>query len=477
MLRCSYKHTVDLSDTTPHPDIFDSSTAIPTAVDIIPQDLKLAYQKGDYAAIQRFRDQNGKDMKGIYHNLEKNGDNAWVQTTDPHTQRPLFICITGQPNQPDGWMWVYALEDITNSAVHAMSDSGNTGFINTIQIGTLSRNTKMLGVSMTMWDNTILNTTIAGATSAVAWFWGHYVSDILKKIPTPAALSNAFARVAARLPSVGVAANRIGTWLAAYPKSIKVFRAGLIGLIITFLFQYLADFVYRTYRISINIYNWSSRNFVVDSFFGSNEKLSGDDDFLPGAIPAASVAAGIPLPGGMSGVASGTAVSYASYVYENVNKVLEGVGVGLQVSPAEGGTDGLRLKYNLRRFKKNQIGIDGSSPTSPSLKDWYNDGSKWASTGSKQVTSKLADNTPIMGTTPDLSGRDDQLYEFDVHIGIDKLPNAAVMAMIEAEEEVEEVDADPTDPGPLDDPPAVGDKVALFDEGQYVTVVDSAQVQ
>jgi hypothetical protein len=123
---------------------------------------------------------------------------------------------------------------------------------------------------------------------------------------------------------------------------------------------------------------------------------------------------------------------------------------------------GVLLGYYLGRFKDNKIALSGN--TSQSLSDFYKNPESWAPGGSYKYSITLSDGTPVTCSTPSLSGRGDQFYEYSVCIGLapsekfsDSLP--------EAPEPTKPRDC-PTEPVFL----TVGDKITL-PNGEEATVV------
>lgn len=54
---------------------------------------------------------------------------------------------------------------------------------------------------------------------------------------------------------------------------------------------------------------------------------------------------------------------------------------------------------------------------SGNLSDYYHNGMTWAPENSLSTTATLPDGTPLSATTTALSGRSDQFYQYDIHIG------------------------------------------------------------
>ena len=163
-----------------------------------------------------------------------------------------------------------------------------------------------------------------------------------------------------------------------------------------------------------------------------------------------------------------------------VSKFMQGLGVAMQVQTEDLSTGkhstissrlslqpsrppGFQLKYLCSYYNDNTLGLTGGLESS--LSAYYNDASTWAPVESYSASSTIPNlNVPISCTTTSLSGRSDQFYQFDVHIGLK--PDTQF--------------GEPRDPPPAKKPllprpekaivPHVGDKVTLPD-GSHVKVV------
>ena len=123
---------------------------------------------------------------------------------------------------------------------------------------------------------------------------------------------------------------------------------------------------------------------------------------------------------------------------------------------------GFQLKYLCSYTQDNAFGLTGGI-TSSSVTAYYDDASTWAANGSYNAQAVIPIiNVPISCTTPSLSGRSDQFYEFDVHIGLQ--PNADF--------------DEPQEPPPKEKPLLPSpDKAIVPDKGDLVTMPNGMQLE
>ncbi|KAJ4313382.1 hypothetical protein N0V94_006966 [Neodidymelliopsis sp. IMI 364377] len=306
-----------------------------TAFNFIPPDLEKAFKDGDHQAVDRISQAGAKDMDPVYANIQQHEDQGWVQIVNVSNNTPYWISIGGDPANPSGYMWTYTDPALTKTLSADSSD--DPGYVHTVQVGTLSRNTKFLGIS---------NQLIAGTAFAEA-------------------LTQATLKAGQALITRGIVTE--ASWLAGGVFAAKFVGGALAGAALTLLLMFIAEFLYREYKCCINKYNWSDKSLVVAAYWGDNERIDNDQYFVRGALPSASTT--ITMPDGTKAPTTGsTVVSYSTYVSCNENKLLEGLGVAMSVA-SNSDDKGVLLGYYLGRFKDNKIALSGN--TSQSLSDFY----------------------------------------------------------------------------------------------------------
>ncbi|KAL2166307.1 hypothetical protein VTG60DRAFT_2966 [Thermothelomyces hinnuleus] len=179
----------------------------------------------------------------------------------------------------------------------------------------------------------------------------------------------------------------------------------------------MINFIYKAYKIGVNIYNWDlNKAYVVEAWHGDNAVIDSDQRFHPILLRPASDK--ITMPDGQHVTADSALYQQAGIVSDNKNKIFEGLGIALRVGFHEGSINfGFQVKYSLPRFEDNRLGIRGGLDRS--LEAFYNDQSAYAPPGSYTARGSISGaKIPISCTTTALGGRDGQFYQFDVHIGL-----------------------------------------------------------
>lgn len=183
-------------------------------------------------------------------------------------------------------MWIYAPEKEATVSASGGNDSSTT---RVAQFGTLSVNSNTLGISNQVWGNT--NVHFGAGTLAVVVMT--VVTKFIKRRLTSALAGEAVETAA------GAAATEAGTELAvegvveaATWITITASIAGLVvgiaaGIAAYYLIMFIANFVWKSYRISISIHNWSSNDYIVDSYYADNAKIEGEKEFKETRLPAA----------------------------------------------------------------------------------------------------------------------------------------------------------------------------------------------
>ena len=331
----------------------------------MPPELLKAFKEGNYQAIDDFSNRSAKDVDPIYGNIQQNGDAAWIQIVNQSNNTPYWISIAGPPSAPTGYMWAYT----PSSPPKGPADVGDDpSYIHTVQVGTLSRNSKFLGISNQLWDNKALSVTASVISTVVATVMTRYIAARIAGTAFDTAMTTAVTKAGTLLIQRGIVTQ--AQWIAGATFAAKCVGGAVAGAVLTLLIMFIAEFVWREYKCCINIYNWSGKPLSVREWWGDNAKLDDDQNFVVAALPPQSsmrmpfsvslcvwpgltTIATIVLPDGTSApVLGNSVVSYATYVFANgkrqkhhpffgsyasltwfsVNKFLEGLGVAMKVT-------------------------------------------------------------------------------------------------------------------------------------------------
>jgi hypothetical protein len=255
-----------------------------TAFNFIPPNLEKAFKDGDHQAVDRISQAGAKDMDPIYANIQQHEDQGWVQIVNVSNNTPYWISIGGDPANPSGYMWTYTDPALTKTLSADSSD--DPGYVHTVQVGTLSRNTKFLGISNQLWDNKALAGTVAAISTIVTAVLTRYIARRIAGTAFAEALTQATLRAGQALITRGIVTE--ASWLAGGVFAAKFVGGALAGAALTLLLMFIAEFVYREYKCCINIYNWSDKSLTVAAYWGDNERIDDDQSFVRGALPSAS---------------------------------------------------------------------------------------------------------------------------------------------------------------------------------------------
>jgi hypothetical protein len=248
-------------------------------INFIPSELVNAFRKGDYVTIERYSDISAQDLDPIFGNIQQNGDNAWTQIINKSNQTPYWISIAGPSSKPTGYMWAYTRPNSPNPKVVEDDPS----FIHTVQVGTLSRNSKFLGVSSQLWDNKTLSVTAAVISTIVTTVMTRYIGNRIANTAFAAAMTSAINAAGARLVAAGIVTQ--AGWLSGSIMAAKVVGGAVGGAVLTFLVMFIADFVWREYKCCINVYNWTNKALSVSEWWGDNARIDDDQEFVKAGLP------------------------------------------------------------------------------------------------------------------------------------------------------------------------------------------------
>jgi hypothetical protein len=287
---------------------------------------------GDYATIQKFADMGTTDLSPIYGNMELNGDKAFVQVINQSDQIPYMLSASS-----DGWMWVYATPESTESTISARIGDDPVPANHVVQLGTFSRNAKTLGVSNFIWDSTVANLTAGALSTIFATVFGNYVKKRISGVAAEAALEGAAEEAGAELVAEGVVEAGV---MASIATTLAPLLAGaIVGAIVFFLVMFIANFFFRKYKIAVNIYNWDKANtWVITEWYGDNAALDSSRPWTQTVLPPVSSKCNpesnhplhlsvvthdqlslgqVPLPNGFAPTTGAEVASWATIIFDN----------------------------------------------------------------------------------------------------------------------------------------------------------------
>ena len=66
--------------------------------------MKQAYERGDYAAIQKQRDLQSNDLAPIFENIRQRAENAFFRMLNPSDNTVYYMSIAGPASKPVSYM-------------------------------------------------------------------------------------------------------------------------------------------------------------------------------------------------------------------------------------------------------------------------------------------------------------------------------------------------------------------------------------
>lgn len=240
--------------------------------DFVPPELEKAYQQGDAASIEKFNQKAAKDFDPIYANIRDKEEEAWFKVMNESNNTPYWMSIAGNPNDPSAWMWTYT----DPKPVPTSSDSDDS-FVRVVQVGTLSKNTKFLGVSMQLWNNKAVSLPIEAISQVVTYIMSSFIVNKLARMPFIQAVTQATLRAGARLIGRGIVTRVAWGLISLVANEIVV--GAVAGALLAWLVMFIVDFLWREYRVEFNIFNYTQKAITAVEFWGDNGKVDGDQPF------------------------------------------------------------------------------------------------------------------------------------------------------------------------------------------------------
>ncbi|RYP84836.1 hypothetical protein DL770_005129 [Monosporascus sp. CRB-9-2] len=383
-------------------DFAPSASESATTYGSIPTELKAAYQSGNYNTIRDYADKAKSDIMPIYRNMQQRAERAFFKMYNDSDKRYYYMSISGPRSNPVGYMWCYCPDVTVGGTVQPA-----------FTIGTYSVTSKTLGISNGVWDSNWVKAGASALAAVLAGFLGKFAFNRIRGMVINAAATAAAAATGRALVAAGVISGSF--WASVAGVAAGLIVGAVVGAAAYFLVAFITDFVLREYRIAINIYNWDVRSgYIVTHYHADNGIFSGGGTFRKSELPIPGNT--VRMPDGTVKPTPQTIYQYGEFVMENKNRIFQGVGAAFRILSKDERT-GFQLKYDCPRFGGNRLAVTGG--ITQSVENYYKDSSSWAPAGRRCASSTIPiSSVPILGTTTDLSGRDDRFYQFDVHIGL-----------------------------------------------------------
>ncbi|KAG6811967.1 hypothetical protein H0H92_005071 [Tricholoma furcatifolium] len=365
-----------------------------------------AVNDGDGAAVQNLRNTNMNDLKANMDLISKVSGDAFVTVTNPSDGQQYRLCASD-----NGWMWVYTL-DVTADDSPTAPDGALKA---TVSCGTFTKSQQILGLSVKTIGSLGASITELIINGIVSFAIGKFISQRVGGALYDQAME---AATQAAVEGVEDFTSYFPEWIA----TASGFLGGMVGgIVVGIILLFLINYVFLTFGLEINVYNWSVQEEWDITDWYSDNALMQNPQFAVGNLPA--VTNEIKMPDGTYVPTDSSVTSFATYTAENDSKFAEGLGMGFKVVSKSDSTRYFFFKYIIHwGAQKNQLGLGLPATATQTIADWYMDDSSWAPDGSMNYTITVpAGNglpaTTIKSMTPALSGDSSHYYHYDVHIG------------------------------------------------------------
>uniref|UniRef100_A0A0W0FLW7 Jacalin-type lectin domain-containing protein n=1 Tax=Moniliophthora roreri TaxID=221103 RepID=A0A0W0FLW7_MONRR len=357
---------------------------------------KEMWRNDNFGAINAKREAAKKDLAPLYEDIKNNGSNAWYQLT---LEGKTYYFV----HNIHAMIWAYVQDEQT---ARQADDEVKTSIIS---IGSYSANAGIVGLSGYVWNNLPINLGAAAISVVFTVLLQPLIAQGIAWGIAFAATQLAQAAAIAGLPALA----------ALVPASVATLGGLIVGVIIGvaifFAVMWLADFLFRQYLLTVEVFNfdpdhaWNSITWYSDNAQISNDEWKTVP--IPKYAPAGSE---VYPPGFKPPTTVENVVTYLSIAFINVNTFLEGLGIAILMG-RDDGAQGLALQYFLPRFGNNQIGLQSinGNPNNFNLGNNYNNG-YWVTSN---TTYANVGNLPVTAYTPYLQGAPDNAYDYIVKVG------------------------------------------------------------
>ncbi len=346
------------------------------------------YQKQDFAKIKQLEKVAQDAIQPIVDNIKTNRYGAWTKVKYGDD---LFLMSWSE----HGCMWVRRTDVIT-------SENG-TSFHNVIEQGTYTDEGQILGVSnYNLTTNVLLPDVIISAI--IAFALGDVVVEGLSFIT--AAFSLLMVNAASALGLEGFSCAIAATTLSTLSFAL-VFVVVFIGLIV------LYNILHVRYTVRLQVFNWDDKNDwkIADSYHDNAVIAGTDKDYTdPVTIPKFDNHPDLP-PFIKPVEVLDNVCSYATIVYENDNKFMEGCCMALQFKKADL-KQGFMWAFACQFWRDNkQAARDGIMDP----KEYY-DNANWNDNPLSFHIEATDSKIPISFKLDKLTGGDKNVYNATINI-------------------------------------------------------------
>ena len=235
-----------------------------------PPEILKAYRDGDHVKINKCHEQAANDLKPMYENIKSHGKKAFVKVKNVAGEE-FQIALSGPPKKPTGCMFVWD----SKSLKHAKSqdDVPNNDFY----IGTISYQSKILGVSKGTWDDKIVSigTSVISAVAALIAGW---MAKRLVGMGIKQAAQIAAEELAATLIADGALEAGAAEFFATF--AVGLLAGTAVGLLVFLLTIVLIGYLKKNYQVVVMIQNYDTESeYEISDCYTDNGYLDDHSSF------------------------------------------------------------------------------------------------------------------------------------------------------------------------------------------------------
>ncbi|MFE0304233.1 MULTISPECIES: hypothetical protein [Bacillus] len=361
------------------------------------KEVRKTYQTSDYKKIKEMQKIAAADILPLRENLKQHGDQAWIKVEKDGKQ--FYMCWTQKAS-----MWAFP-ENVKKIS----TPNGETKYLHVVQFGTYSASTGIAGIQAynleadVLLEASAISLLVAIAMAGLVNSAVGYTISVLSLLLVEAAAKLGIEEAAFMVP-VGVAS------------AVTLVILSIIVVVVFIGIIQLYNFIHKEYYVNLQIYNWDAKNDwdIIRQSEGNATIPSDkpDEDTKNLSIKLKKLNEVIPPPGFTPIEPLDCTCSYATVIWTNVNKWLEGLSVALQFQKNKGE---FIWAFNCPFVANNQQKAEDAMLTSEGL-DNYRVYPNW-NPHPLDFQIITYDGTPISCSMDALSGDSNNLYNAVINIG------------------------------------------------------------
>ncbi|ODM17023.1 hypothetical protein SI65_07422 [Aspergillus cristatus] len=339
-----------------------------------------------------------------YENIKSHGNKAFVKVKNAAGQE-FQIAISGPAKKPTGCMFIWDSKSLKQNSASAAAEPQDDVPNNDFYIGTISYQSKILGISKGVWDSKVASIA-TGVISAVAALVAGWIAKRLVGLGIKLPAQLAAEEVAGMLVADGALEAGAAATFATFATGVLVGSA--IGIAVFLLSIILLDYLKKNYQVAVTIQNYDTESeYEISDCHTDNGYLDDHSPFKAQTLTRPT--------GGVVNVEDSRYIPNGTFIFDNDSTWMQGLGVALTIK-RKADSNAFQLKYLCSWWKDNLLGLTDGASESP--KDYYNDDSTWSAAGSKKAAITLGKTgIPVTATTNALAKEQKGVYTYIIVIG------------------------------------------------------------